>query len=71
MSYDAKRIQTIGISLKVKDVKLGLNSENQDFVSNGNNIIGPEVVVSGQIHYLYTFNRMVNLMYDRIDIYIL
>ena len=61
MSYDAKRIQTMGNSLNVKDVKLGLNSENQDFVSNGNNIIGPEVVVSGQIHYLYTFNRMVNL----------
>ena len=49
MSCDSKRIQTKGNSPNVEDVKLELNSENQDFVSNGNNIIGPEVVVSGQI----------------------
>jgi len=46
LSYDTKRIQTIGNSQNVKDIKPELNSENQDFVSNGNKIIGPELVFS-------------------------
>ena len=52
MTYDTKRIQTIGNSQNVKDIKSELNSENQDFVSNGNKIIGPELVFSGQILHL-------------------